>query len=215
MYLKYRKYKKKYIDLKNSLNDMKGGTKYLYNDKFMFESIAGKKQSKEILNKTLIFISNILIESSIDDWFIGYGTLLGIIRDNSCIDLDDDIDILVKNTYYNELKSLLIDNGLEIEYGYGIGYSNNILKTKSKEEYCSIDFYMCDVDDNGNFNDKWEGVTWSNCYNDNKKLIKYRWNNIELQIPNNSKTKLKNRYGNTWYIKEQKQSSKYMKNKIL
>ena len=160
--------------------------------------------SKEKLNKTLIFIANLLINNSIDDWFIAYGTLLGIIRDNSCVDQDDDVDIMIKETYYDKVKSLLIDNGIEIEYGYGIGNSRNILKTITNEEYATIDFYMCNIDDKGNFHDNWENLTYSNCYDNNKKLIKYNWNNIELQIPNNSKTKLEKIYGPEWYIKQKK-----------
>jgi hypothetical protein len=162
----------------------------------------GKRASKEILNKTLEFISKLLNKNSINDWFIGYGTLLGIIRENSCIDGDDDIDIIINKIYYDTIKSLLIANDFKIEYGYGINDSKNILKTKEREGYSSIDFYMVDVDNNGNFNDKWNGVIWSNCYNDKKKLIKYNWNTIELQIPNNYKSKLINRYGDTWYIKQ-------------
>jgi phosphorylcholine metabolism protein LicD len=40
-------------------------------------------------------IVNLLISMKIENWFIGYGTLLGIIRDESCIEGDDDIDIIV------------------------------------------------------------------------------------------------------------------------
>ena len=157
--------------------------------------------SKEKLNNTLKYISNLLNKSLIDDWFIGYGTLLGIIRENSCIDGDDDIDIIINKIYYDQIKSLLIANDFEIDYDHGINDSKDILKTKERENYSSIDFYMADVDNNGNFNDKWEDVIWSNCYYNNK-LIRYTWNNIELQIPNNYKSKLINRYGETWYIKQ-------------
>lgn len=160
----------------------------------------GKGTSKEKLNKTLEFFSNLLNKNSINDWFIGYGTLLGIIRENSCIDGDDDVDIIINKIYYDKIKSLLIDNDFEIEYGYGINDSKDILKTKEREDYSSIDFYMAEVDNNGNFNDKWEDVIWSNCYY-NKKLIKYNWNNLEIQIPNNYKSKLINRYGDEWHIK--------------
>ena len=50
--------------------------------------------SKE-LNDTLMFVVNLLNENNIQNWFISYGTLLGIIRNNSCIDRDDDIDIII------------------------------------------------------------------------------------------------------------------------
>ena len=164
---------------------------------------AGKRVSKETLNKTLEFISKLLNKNSINDWFIGYGTLLGIIRENSCIDGDDDIDILINKTYYDKVKILLLANSFEIDYGHGINDSKDILKTKEREGYSSIDFYMADVDNNGNFNDKWSRIIWSNCYKD-KKLIKYNWNNIQLPIPNNYKSKIINRYGNDWYIKQDK-----------
>ena len=53
----------------------------------------GNNNSQEKLNNTLIKITNLLNENNIHDWFIGYGTLLGIVREDSCIENDDDIDI--------------------------------------------------------------------------------------------------------------------------
>ena len=53
--------------------------------------MVGKKNDKILLNKTLLFIIKLLNDNNIKNWFIGYGTLLGIIRENSCIDGDDDV----------------------------------------------------------------------------------------------------------------------------
>jgi phosphorylcholine metabolism protein LicD len=160
--------------------------------------MAGSSNSKEKLNNTLNLIIKIITELKLKNWFIGYGTLLGIIRENSCIDGDDDIDILCDINYYSIIKNALESNNLSLTYP---GNSNKIIKTKATNEYASIDIYMCNIDNKGNFNDMWEKVIWSNCY-DNNELLKREWNGITLQIPNNYIKKLENRYGVTWNIKQ-------------
>lgn len=160
--------------------------------------MAGRNTNEEFLNETLKFIVALLAENNITDWFIGYGTLLGIIRNNSCIDGDDDIDIIMNKSHYEVLKKLLINKGFEIEYGYGINKSTDILKTKGTAMFSTIDFYMATVDNEGNFFDKWENVIWSNCYNDDKQLLLRQWSGLDLYIPLNYETKLINRYGESW-----------------
>ena len=161
--------------------------------------MAGKSNKKEKLNNTLLFIIRLLNKNNITNWFIAYGTLLGIIRDNSCIDGDDDIDIITDKTHYDLLKEILINNGFEIETGYGIKNSNRILKTKNRESYCSVDFYLAEIDnEKGTFNDRWENVIWSNCYNEENKLIEYIWNEETLYIPFDYEKKIIGRYGEDW-----------------
>jgi phosphorylcholine metabolism protein LicD len=159
--------------------------------------MAGDKIDKAKLNNTLYFIVQLLHKYSIKNWFIAYGTLLGIVRDNSCIHNDDDVDIVCDISAYDLLKEGLLKEGFDLEYGYGIRTSKNILKTKPTNELASIDIYMAKIDDKGNFHDLWEKVVWSNCY-ENQQLVNKEWNNITLQLPNNYITKLENRYGNTW-----------------
>ena len=72
--------------------------------------MAGPKNNQISLNKTLMFIIKLLNDNNIKNWFIGYGTLLGIIRENSCIDGDDDIDIIIDISNYDVVKQLLIEN---------------------------------------------------------------------------------------------------------
>lgn len=163
--------------------------------------MAGSKSSKEKLNNTLKLIIKIITELKLKRWFIGYGTLLGIVRENSCIDRDDDVDLLCDIKYYDVIKKALENNKLILTYEYGINNNKNIIKTKESVEYSSIDIYMCHVDDNGNFNDTWENVIWSKCY-DNNELLKKDWNGLILQLPNNYIHKLVNRYGSTWNIKK-------------
>lgn len=163
--------------------------------------MGGKRTNKLILNNTLLHIIKLLTKFNIPNWFIGYGTLLGIIRENSCIEGDDDIDIVCDKTSYDKIKQILIDDGLRIETGYGILNSRKIIKTKSdtKRNLCTIDIYMANIDQKGNFHDMWENVTWSTCFH-NGKLIPYKWEEVILYLPNNAKTKLENRYGKNWKI---------------
>ncbi len=169
--------------------------------------MTGKRHTKEELNVTLLFVIHLLQEHKLKDWFIGYGTLLGIIREGSCIDGDDDIDIVMNINNYDALKKILLDEGFEIEYGYDIGESRHILKTKGTEQHVTIDFYMANVDPMGNFIDVWEKVVWSQCYTNmqTRELMEYKWNSEKVYVPNNYIDKLKNRYGN-WEIPKDEKS---------
>ena len=162
--------------------------------------MSGSKNNQITLNKTLMFIIKLLNDNNIMNWFIGYGTLLGIIRDNSCIDGDDDIDIIIDKSNYEVVKQLLIKNGIELSYGFGINKSRDILKTKGNNNYCTVDFYMASIDGKGNFKDSWEKVTWSECYNEKNELIQHMWNENILYLPFNYEKKLINRYGENWRI---------------
>jgi len=177
--------------------------------------MAGKKVSQDILNYTLEFILKLLNENNIQNWFISYGTLLGIIRDNSCINGDDDIDIIIDSKHREQLKNLLSDNKFSFRLFkkkiFRKKDKRNIIKTKPTAKYASVDFYIVSVDDEGNFNDKWNGVVWSNCYDKDNKLIEYIWNENKLYIPFNYETKLINRYGNNWRIPQNSKGPKPVK----
>jgi len=161
-----------------------------------------EKNSKIKLNNTLMFIIKLLNDNNIKDWFIAYGTLLGIVRNNSCIEGDDDIDIIIDRSYYDIVKKLLIENvnNIIFEDGFYKHNNKNILKTKSNDNYCSVDFYMTGLDAKGNFNDTWENVIWSECYNEKNELIQQMWKGHILYLPANYETKLLHRYGEKWRI---------------
>jgi hypothetical protein len=175
--------------------------------------MTGVKNSKDKLNNTLFKIINILNENKFTDWFIGYGTLLGIIREDSCIDNDDDIDILCNQIDYDIIKNILIQHNFNFTTKYGINESKYILKTNDTKDFCSVDFYFCKVDNNGNFNDVWNKVIWKNCYKNNA-LIEYKWQENILYIPNNFEEKLINRYGKNWKIPENSKGVKPIKKEI-
>ena len=65
-----------------------------------------------------MYIIKLLNDNNIMNLFIGYGTLLGIIRENSCIDGDDDIDIIIDESNYDIIKEVLIKNDLKIIFTF-------------------------------------------------------------------------------------------------
>jgi hypothetical protein len=163
--------------------------------------MAGIKNSTEKLNKTLLFIAKLLIDNNITNWFIGYGTLLGIIRENNCINGDDDIDIIIDDRYFDDIHALLAKNNITTTKRFGINNSRSIIKTVDTNEYASIDFYCAKYNKyTTSFNDVWEKVEWSNCKNNNNSFNTVKWNNIDLNIPCNHEIKLERRYGKNWRI---------------
>ena len=85
-------------------------------------------------------------------------------RNNSCIDGDDDIDICV-NSKHNVLLREIMKNNLSS------CKAPTLVKTCYTPKLSSIDFYMCDVKSNGDFYDTHERVTWSSVYGPDKSLV--------------------------------------------
>lgn len=163
--------------------------------------MVGRKENSETLNATLVRISKILNDNSITGWFICYGTLLGIIRENSCIDGDDDIDIVIHKSKYDELRRVLIENGFDIGSVRRKGSEKFIIKPHMKN-YSSIDIYMAEFKD-GNVFDLWNNFNIKDCFLDNflETFVELRWRDTTLYLPNNYIRILENRYGSSWYIK--------------
>jgi hypothetical protein len=148
----------------------------------------GEKQSTILLNKTLEHIVSLLEKYKITDWFLGYGTLLGIVRNKSCIKNDDDIDIVINRNYKDELYQLAKDNHFKItikKHVYFLRFEHS--------DYAPIDFYLAKVKDNI-FIDTWENTRWTHVY----PLVQQKWRGVTLQFPNQHIKNLKNRYGRTW-----------------
>ena len=78
--------------------------------------MGGAKHSSDKLNNSLEITSKILNDNNIKNWFIAYGTLLGIVRENSCINNDDDIDIITDINNHDIIKQLFIDNNMRVSY---------------------------------------------------------------------------------------------------
>ena len=172
--------------------------------------MAGEKETAEKLNKTLLFLITLLNNNNIKNWFVCYGTLLGLVREDSCIDNDDDIDIITEKSNFFIIKKILIENNFELELGKGWG--KHIIKTKATSDYASIDIYMGRYD-NKNVIDLWNKLKIKDCFfdTDNKTFIKKNWKGQDIYYPNNYKKILINRYGNSWNIKIDKKIKQTMK----
>ena len=170
--------------------------------------MAGKKQTSKKLNRTLLFLITLLNDNNIKNWFVCYGTLLGLVRENSCIDKDDDIDIIIEKSNYDIVKKILIENNFEFVYEN----RKHIIKTKDTSDYSSIDIYMGDYI-NKDVKDLWNKLTIKDCFLDteNKTFIEKKWNEQNIYYPNNYERILINRYGKDWKIKKDKKIPQTMK----
>ena len=112
----------------------------------------------------------------------------------------DILDVNYKYTNYssNNFRIQILDGNRISSISFSFGTCDRIIKTNETDEYASVDFYLSEVDNKGNFKDNWENVLWSNCYNSEQKLIIYQWKTTYLHLPNDYKTKLVNRYGEDW-----------------
>jgi hypothetical protein len=157
--------------------------------------MAGVKTDKEKLNRTLEVVVNILHEENINDWFIFFGTLLGIVRENSCIQGDDDLDIMI-NCDYQQLRNSFEKRGFFFMQGkHGIKNPDKILKSEPTQEFGSIDFYFCEVN-GADYYTPWHSVKAKNCL----PLYKQSWKSTVLNLPNDYMGKIVLMYGEDWKI---------------
>lgn len=149
-------------------------------------------------NKNLNKISEIISDL---DYFIFFGTLLGIIRDNNLISGDDDIDFLINEKDVSSLKKIL--------------HRNNFKITKETEDYVSfrnvdlfeehtIDFYKFYIEGTYVYI---PGSFYSNCkLNLKRHNLKIPQNimfpsykdELNLKIPKEPKKVLNYIYGKRW-----------------
>ena len=179
---------------------------YFINSTFLKnkEHFKGNKFSSDKLNIILEKISNILIGNDLNNWFIGYGTLLGIIRNNSCINNDDDIDIIIDYNDKNKINEIIKKYNFKI-----VIKENHIYKIELEKNLPTVDFYFSNIKEN-TYIDHWERVIWKNC----NPIQKLKWKNTTLNIPNEYQHKLLNRYGKNWRIPQKnKGNQQYKKDK--
>jgi len=169
--------------------------------------MAGADTSQQKLNSTLSKVVGILDKYQVNDWFIFFGTLLGIVRGDSCIEGDDDLDIMI-NHDYRELRAIFSNAGFTFTTDFNIRDSQAILKTEPSEDYGSVDFYMCDVNEFGDFHTPWHGVVSTSSYvdTDSKTFVYKYWNSKVLSLPSNYENKLINMYGTDWRVPQSNKS---------
>ena len=153
--------------------------------------MAGAKTDKEKLNLTLEKVCSILHKNDINDWFIVFGTLLGIVRENSCIEGDDDLDIMI-NCDYQKLRSTFEQEGFIFTSNYNIKNPDTILKTEPFDKYASFDFYMSSVEGKNYFS-QWQNIEFQNIEIETKV-----WRSTHINLPKNAEIILEKLYGATW-----------------
>lgn len=157
--------------------------------------MAGESTDQKKLNRTLEKACSILSENNFNDWFIFFGTLLGIVRENSCIQGDDDLDIMI-NCDYEKLRSAFEEQGFVFTSNFGIKNPDTILKTEPCDNYGSIDFYICNVNEFGDFYTPWHRVKSTK----SKPFITKEWRSTILNLPNDYLQKIVSMYGKDWEI---------------
>lgn len=166
--------------------------------------MAGLSDNKEKLNTTLEQVANILNSNGIKNWFVMYGTLLGIHRDGSCIEGDDDIDIII-NFDYDVLKTILEKEGFDFTQKYGIGTSKDILKTEQTKELSSVDFYISKFLDNNTISVPHQRHILKNCFTESNTFVEHKFHSSIVYLPNDYENKIIQMYGTNWKIPSNKE----------
>ena len=158
--------------------------------------MAGKPERAEKLNYTLHWIVDILESKGITDWFIMYGTLIGVTREGSCIDGDDDVDICINHKHWDDIYDALKKKNMLNPVEEWI--CDTFICTRRTEKLGQVDFYLCDVNESGDFNDTWSKLNITQCYDGNGKLPTTTFQGREVNVPFNAVKKIETRYGPRW-----------------
>ena len=173
-----------------------------------------KNIDKKFNRENLISISNILNN---DEYFVFYGTLLGLVRENDIIDNDDDIDILVDIKNRDEVISKIEKSNLEIDYSNPYNNTPFFLQVSNMLENVKtyIDVYFYENYDNldylverANFHQRWNDPSQS--LHIPKKLIfpikKEVFFNTKISLPNENIKICEFLYGYDWKKKLSKKN---------
>tara|TARA_B100001540_G_C15709570_1_gene597885 strand:- start:32 stop:787 length:756 start_codon:yes stop_codon:yes gene_type:complete len=173
-----------------------------------------KNIDKKFNRANLISIANIL---SKDEYFVFYGTLLGLVRENDIIDNDDDIDILVDIKNRDKVINKIEKSNLEIDYSnpynntpFFLQVSNILENIKSYidvyfyENYDNLDYLV----ERANFHQRWNDPSQS--LHIPKKLIfptkQEIFFNTKISLPHENTKTCEFLYGNEWQQKLSKKN---------
>jgi len=171
-----------------------------------------KNISVEENENNLIYYSKLFINV---EYFIFFGTLLGITRDKGLIDGDDDIDFYVNLKDRFKLIENLKNNNIEVDLTLSVNKNNYFLQIKRvfNKKILITDFYFYETDIEKNFIiERWnfEGDT-----HDTSKYLripkififplkKILFKSVEIFIPKESELTCEFLYGINWKKKLKK-----------
>ena len=150
--------------------------------------MAGRSEPASRLNTTLKKAIEFCNDLDTDNWFIMYGTLLGVARNRSCIEGDDDVDIFISYDF-EQLKSKVVDAGFTLSR---FTSPKGMVKTNHTDQYASIDFYMCSVTD-----DDWY-TPWERTWLRKVDIKQMDFQGVPVNVPNNVVSRLTQMYGVDW-----------------
>tara|TARA_R110002110_G_scaffold5742_4_gene29450 strand:+ start:2805 stop:4007 length:1203 start_codon:yes stop_codon:yes gene_type:complete len=171
--------------------------------------IMKRKISAENNNKNLIIVSKILNKEGIE-FFPFYGTLLGLVREDSCIEGDDDIDMMISYENREQVYKIMSDLGMK---NTDIGRNFLQFTYRIKNQPVIVDFYLFEEEDEyliekWNFFGKERDKNYNIHYD--KKFIfpldDKDWKGTKLKIPCNSEWLVEHCYGKEWKEKKNKGS---------
>ena len=159
--------------------------------------MAGQKESRVKLNRTLLYIARLLHAHGLHNWFVAYDTLLGLVRAGSCIEGDDDVDIIIDSTARKTVADLLVSEGFELDM-----HKKNFIKTHGNAQFASIDFYCANYNPHTtDFHDTWENVRWTKCKTEHGSFSEiFFGGGVKINLPAHAEVKLEGRYGKNWRI---------------
>ena len=171
-----------------------------------------KNISVEENENNLIYFSKLFVNV---EYFIFFGTLLGITRDKGLIDGDDDIDFYVNLKDRFKLIENLKNNNIEVDLTLSVNKNNYFLQIKRvfNKKILITDFYFYETDIEKNFIiERWnfEGDT-----HDTSKYLripkififplkKILFKSVEIFIPKESELTCEFLYGINWKKKLKK-----------
>lgn len=165
-----------------------------------------KKTTKELnllFNNVMKFLKNCNITM-----ILFYGSLLGYHRDNSFIDMDDDIDVIVSEIDFNLLLEF-IKNKIYMNYNLKVGIKNENILQLFYNDIGPFDIYKFEQHNNDILL-KWDGNLLYE-----KELIfplsKVNFNNYDIFIPNLTEKILIITYGENWFIPQKKETYNWSK----
>lgn len=165
----------------------------LKSESYAFED----KDTNEYATKLLIELIKHLNEANVD-YFIDYGTLLGIVRDGKLIEWDEDIDFKVRDTSEKNFLELL--NIFICEYPSITLKSDQSSAIRLSIECSNINPFTIDFEI---LKEKDEGYVTDEYIFPHEFFIAssfYRWRDIEVKVPKLYEKYLVYIYGDDWRV---------------
>lgn len=157
--------------------------------------------SSERLNSTLETAAQHLHDYGFQNWFIFYGTLLGIVRSGSCIDGDDDVDIVIDEQEREALKQVARALGWKVHW-----LGSKFCQVKFDKTCAPVDFYFASINAQRDYYVKHEHV-W---IQDPHPYQVLPWRNVKLHLPYQGSVKLHKLYGPLWKILQDNKGIKHV-----